>query len=113
MESLLGTSIAVFIGVTIILFGGAALMMGRAVGATWRPAWHCVGYGLMLGVADRFLIFALFGGDGLSLTGLAIDTGLIIAIALLARRVTQVNRMIGQYPWMYERTGLLGWREKA
>lgn len=113
MASLLGTSLAVFIAVTLVLFGGAALMMGRAVGVTWRPAWLCVFYGAMLGVVDRFLIFALFGGDGLSLSGWAIDTGVIVAVALLAQRVTQANRMVAQYPWLYQRAGLLNWRNKA
>ncbi|MGH6881306.1 MAG: DUF6867 family protein, partial [Hypericibacter sp.] len=46
MEFILGESIPVFIGLTIILFGGASFMMGQALGETWRPAWQNVVYGM-------------------------------------------------------------------
>ena len=113
MEALLGTTIPVFVGVTVILFGGAAAMMGRAVGGTWRPPWQCVFYGLMLGITDRFVIYALFDGDGLSISGLIIDGAIIIGFALFAHRVTLVHRMVAQYPWLFERAGPLSWRPKG
>jgi hypothetical protein len=31
----------------------------------------------------------------------------------LAFRLTRVRRMVSQYPWIYERDGLLGWRERS
>jgi hypothetical protein len=40
MQDILGSSLPVFIGVTLILFGGAAIMTGHALAGTWRPAWH-------------------------------------------------------------------------
>ena len=48
MTALLGTSVAVFIGLHVILLGGAGFMTGNAVASTWRPAWQVVFYGLLL-----------------------------------------------------------------
>ena len=36
----------------------------------------------------------------------------IIAFALFAFRVTQVRKLVAQYPWLYERNGPFAWREK-
>lgn len=99
------TSIPVFIGLTLILFGGCAFMTGQALASTWRPAWQVIPYALMLGAADRFLGFALFGGELLSLAGWLLDGAVLVVIGLLAWRLTQVRRMTDQYPWLYVRTG--------
>jgi len=37
----------------------------------------------------------------------------LVPIASFAYRVTLARKMVAQYPWMYERAGLLSWREKA
>jgi len=34
------------------------------------------------------------------------------AIAAFAYRLTRVRQMVQQYPWLYERKGLLGWEER-
>ncbi len=36
------------LGVSLVLFGFAAFLMGQAIAETWRPAWQNVGYGLLL-----------------------------------------------------------------
>lgn len=113
MEQLTGNSVAVFIGVTCILAGGAAWMTGQALAATWRPAWQAMAYALLLTLADRFLIFALFEGELLSLPGFALDAAVLMAIALAAHRITLVAQMVKQYPWLYERHGLLSWRRRG
>ena len=105
-------SIPVFVGVTIIFMGGCAFMTGQAVANTWRPLWHVLAYCLGLGAADRFLSFALFGAPLLSLAGYLLDTALLAAIAAAAWRATRARRMCLQYPWLYERVGLFGWRER-
>ncbi len=109
---MIGGSWAVFIGVTLVLFGGAAFMTGQALGATWRPVWQVIVYGALLGVADRLLGFLLFGRSLLSVPGYLIDAAVLIAIALIAYRLTRVSKMLSQYPWLFERTGLFGWRER-
>jgi hypothetical protein len=108
---LLGASWPVFIGVTVVVFGGAAMLMGQALAATWRPAWQNIVYGGLLGLADRFFIFALFGGDLLLLVPFLVNSAVIMAIALLGYRVTLAHRMVAQYPWLYRRNGLFGWRD--
>ncbi len=113
MEQLIGNSLAVFIGVTCVLAGGAAWMTGLALASNWRPAWQAVGYALLLALADRFLIFALFEGQLLSLAGFALDAAVLIGIALAAHRLTLAGQMVKQYPWLYERQGLLSWRRRS
>lgn len=106
-------SIPVFIGVTVIFMGGCAFMTGQAVSSTWRPLWQVLAYALLLGAADRFLVFALFGGPLLSLGGYVLDTAVIAAIAASAWRATRARRMCLQYPWIYERVGLFSWRQRV
>jgi hypothetical protein len=107
------SNIYVFIGLTVCLFGGAAFLMGQAIGETWRPMWQCVAYGLLLGCADRFFANALFAEDMVSIAGYAIDSAVLVGIALFAARLTRARRMVSQYPWLYERTGPLSWRAKG
>lgn len=112
MIPLLGTSLPVFIGVTVFIAGGAAFMTGQALSANWRPVWQAVGYSLLLGFADRFIVFSLFGGELLSLSGYVIDTAVIMSVTLLSYRLTRARSMVTQYPWIYERAGPFGWRER-
>ena len=107
---LLGTSIWVFVGITVIVIGFAAFMTGQASANTWKPAWHTIIYCLLLGFTDRFLIFALFDGELLSPTGYLVDSTVLIAISLFAYRLTKARKMVGQYPWLYRRSGLFGWK---
>ncbi len=112
MESLVGTTWPVSIGITVVIMGFAAAMIGQGLANAWSPVWHVVLYDILLGGADRFLVWGLFEGELFLLSGYLIDTVVLIAISLLAFRLTQVNRMITQYPWLYERAGLFAWRDK-
>jgi len=111
-QQLLGTTYPVFIGVTLIFMCGCAVLMGREVARAWRPAEQIVPYALLLGVADRLVIFAMFGGEWRSPSGFAIDTGLILFAALIAHRLTLAAQMVRQYPWLYRRFLLFGWRKR-
>jgi hypothetical protein len=113
MQALLGTSLGVFIGLTVIIAGGAAIMTGRALADGWQPAWMVVAACFGLTIADRFLVYALFQGELLSLSGFVIDFLVLVALALLAWRITGVRKVVNQYPWRYERTSLFAYREKA
>ena len=112
MESLVGTSVPVFLGVTVVLFGGAAWMTGRALALNWKPLWQVVPYGLLLAIGARFLSYALFQGRLLSLSGYCIAGMVLLLVLLLAYRLHHVGQIVRQYPWLYERHGLLAWREK-
>lgn len=113
MVELLGTSWPVFIGMTIILMGFASFMTGQAVANIWHPMWQVVPYSLLLGCADRFLTWGLFDGQLLLLSGYIIDTLILMAIGALAYRLTLARKMVGQYPWLYERAGPFAWRRKG
>ena len=113
MQDIVGTTWPVFIGVTVILMGGASYMTGQALAGRWRPEWQILPYGALLGLADRFLVYALFDGELLSLSGYVVDTGLIGLIAFAAYRKTRARKMVTQYPWLYQRHGLFNWRERS
>lgn len=99
-----------FLVVTVFLGCGASFLMGQALASTWRPHWQLFVYSAILGLADRFLNFALFEGLLLSPTGYVSGTVLIFAMAVFAYRVTRARMMVRQYPWLYARTGLFSWR---
>ena len=62
---------------------------------------------------DKYKFWGLFEGQLFLLSGYLIDTAVLPAICLFAYRVTQASKMVSQYPWVYERNGLLGWRKKG
>lgn len=113
MEALLGTTVPVFIGLTVILFGGAGFLTGQALANGWQVGWKLVPYSLLLTCGDRFLVYGLFDGELLSVTGYIIDFMVILALSLTAYRLTKARKMVSQYPWIYERDGLFGWRERG
>ncbi|MGH9173324.1 MAG: DUF6867 family protein [Vicinamibacterales bacterium] len=113
MQALLGSSPGVFLGLTVIIIGGTAIMTGRALADGWKSPWQVVFACFGLALTDRFLVYALFGGELLSLSGFLIDFVVITALALVAHRLTVVHKIVAQYPWRYERESLLSYREKS
>ena len=99
--------------VTGVLGGGAAFLAGRAIAQTWRPFWNVLLYMAMLGGGVRFVHFALFEGTLLSPASYLADTLYLIIVGSLAWRMTRAAQMATQYHWLYERTSLLTWRERA
>lgn len=93
-------SFGVFLLVTVILGGGCAWLSARAIAQTWRPWWHLVLYMLVLGFAVRFVHFALFGGTLLSPYYYAVDSAILIAIALAGFRSTRRHQMARQYGFL-------------
>ena len=112
MQNVLGSSVAVFISVTVVLFGAVSWMTGRALAMTWKPIWLVLPYGLMMGLGARFLTYALFEGRLLSVSGYLLTTLVLFLVLGLAYRLHRVGHVVRQYPWLYERHGLLSWREK-
>jgi len=106
-------SFGVFLLVTIILGGGAALLAGRAIAATWRPAWQVIGYSLILAGAVRFIHFSLFGGTLLSLHYFLVDAIFCMGFASLGFRAARQSQMVRQYRWLNESLGLMRWRRKV
>ena len=101
-----------FLGVTIVLFGFTAFLMGQAVAETWRPLWQNIAYGFLLALGNHFIDCSLFDKDWTSLPHYLLDAVWIIIVALFAYRITLARKMVSQYPWLYERAGPLSWRER-
>ncbi len=112
MIGLIGTTLAVFIGVTVMLMGFAAYMTGQAMANNWKPMWQLAAYCVLMGFADRFLTWALFQGDGMLVSGYVVDTVVLLIIGLFSYQLNKARRMTAQYPWIYERAGLFSWRER-
>ncbi len=106
-----GESMVPILLVTGLLGGGAAWLSGRALARAWRPWWQVVVAAVLLGAAARFIHYALFQGELLSAASYGCDTLVFLIVGLLAWRITRASQMVRQYPWLYARTGPLGWRE--
>jgi hypothetical protein len=106
-------SIWLFLLVTVIVGGWAAWRAGKAVAGAWKPAWTLVPYMMILGLAVRFIHFALFEGTLLTVQYYIVDVAVITACALLGWRHERAGAMARQYAFAFERTGSFGWRRKA
>jgi hypothetical protein len=105
-------SFGVFLLITVILGGGAALLAGRAIAETWRPWWQAIGYSFILGGAVRFFHFSLFGGTLLSGHYFLVDSAVCMAFGFLGFRAARAAQMITQYRWINEAQGRLRWRRR-
>lgn len=108
-EAILSKSIAVFV-ILGLVFGLCSWLAGQSAARGWRSLQVAVGYAVLIALADRFLLFALRDASLLDPAGFAIAVVVFPAIAALAFRWNQVDMMVSQYPWLYERAGPLGWR---
>jgi hypothetical protein len=95
-----GDRLPSFLLVTVILGGGAAWLAGRAIAQTWRPWWSIGVYMLILGLAVRFCHYALFAGTLLSPYYYAVDTIILILMAILGFRGTRDAQMARQYGFL-------------
>jgi hypothetical protein len=113
METILGESVTVFVGLTLFLFGFAAFLTGQNQASSWKPVRNVILYSVLLGLGQRFLAFALFEEPLVAPVGFVVNTLVIMAIAVLAWRMRIARKMANQYPWLYERSGPFSWREKS
>jgi len=98
---------------TVIMGGGAAYMAGQALAQGWKSILLLVFYMLLFTAGLRFLDYALFESELLSFKYYLSHGLIVMAIALLGYRLKRVSQMVTQYPWLYERSSPLGWRNKA
>ena len=101
-----------FVLVTLVIGGWLAFMTGKACAETWRDVPQTVVYVLVLGLAVRFVHFALFHGTLFSARFYIADTVLLMIIALAAWRATRTRMMTTQYWWLYQRTGPFSFAER-
>jgi hypothetical protein len=89
-----------FLFVTVMLAGSAAYMTGRSMANAWHGLGHLVGYMVLLGLATRFIHFALFQGTLLSLHYYIVDLIVLLVIGFLGFRVTRAKQMARQYGFL-------------
>lgn len=102
----------VFVLTTLLLGGAAAFASGRAVADSWGNPLLLVLYAFLLGLAVRFIQYAIFEQPLLPLIAYLIDTAVLLAIAFVGFRLRRTVQMIRTYPWLYEKTSPLSWRVK-
>ena len=105
-----------FLIFTVILGGAGAWATGRAFAGTWRSAWLLPAALVALAIAVRFLHYALTGTemfpaqeDLLSVPYFIVALVIGALFAGLGYRKRRVEQMTGQYPWIFGRSGTLGW----
>ncbi len=96
--------------VTVVLGAGCALLAGRAIALTWRSIWVAVIAMIPMGLAVRFVHFALFNEALLQPQTYLLETAILIVVACLSFQRTRARQMVKQYYWLYEPSGPLGWR---
>jgi hypothetical protein len=96
----------------IVLVGPASFATGQAVATIWRPLQQVVFYSALLSAGLRFFDYALAGGELWSAGGFLLGWLVQFGFAAFAYRLTRVRQMVRQYPWLYQRKGLLGWEQR-
>ncbi|MFC7051655.1 DUF6867 family protein [Hansschlegelia quercus] len=106
-------SLGEFVFVTLILGGGAAWLAGRGVALSWDSMSKAAVWMLPLAAVVRFIHYALFSGNLLTLHFFIVDLVVLIAMAVAGWRVTRTSQMTRQYDWLYDRAGPFSWRPKS
>ncbi|HYC25782.1 MAG TPA: hypothetical protein VEC58_07075 [Roseiarcus sp.] len=101
----------IFLLLTVVLGGAAAIASGRALAKTWSPAWLIAPYMAVLSAAVRFLHFALYQEELLSLQYYIVTLVIALAAAYGGYRAMRAGQMATQYSWAFEKAGL-NWRAR-
>ena len=109
-QAILSESVPVFV-ILAVVFGGCSWLAGQSAARGWKPLPVALGYAALIALADRFLLYALRDASLLDPVGFALALVMFVSIAALAYQWNQVDMMVSQYPWLYERAGPLSWRE--
>ena len=111
--ALVGSTLGDFIFVSLILGGGAAYLTGQGVAREWGQPVNLIAWSLAIAFGTRFLHYALFDGLFIAPLGYLLDAALFWLVSNAAFRMTRAAKMVAQYPWLYERSGLFTWRQKT
>ena len=101
-----------FIFMTFILFGWCSYQLGKAMANTWQSISLMIFYVLLLTAFDRFLLFALFEQELLSVVMFLIDFITLSLISLVSYKIAKTSYMVSQYPWKYQKSGFFSYKNK-
>ena len=94
-----------------ILGAAAAFATGRALAKGWSPLWLILPYMLIFSAAVRFLHFALFQEELLSIHYYIVTLVILLVVAWLSYKAMRAQQMATQYSWAYEKVGM-NWRPR-
>lgn len=106
-------SFLLFALISILMGGWAAWRAGRAIAQAWKPALALVPAALALGLAVRFLHFALFQGTLLSLHFWLVDSACALVFAVLGWRFERAGAMARQYAFAFKKVGPFAFSRKV
>ena len=101
-----------FLLMTLTLFGWCSYQLGKAMANTWQSISLMIFYVLLLTSFDRFLLFALFEQELLSVVMFLIDFITLSLISLISYRIAKISYMVSQYPWKYQKSGFFSYKNK-
>ncbi|WP_416795620.1 DUF6867 family protein [Ciceribacter azotifigens] len=97
----------------VLLLGfWTAWRTGKAVAEGWQHYPTVIVYTLLLGVAMRFLHYALFQGPFINPFYYVIDVAVLLVFATAGYRVRRTRQMVDNYYWLYEKTSAFSWKNK-
>ena len=89
----------IYLLVTLLLGATTAYVSGKSIAETWRPLWQALVYALVIGLAVRFIHFALFNEVFVSARNYAIDCVPLLAAAIAGFMLARRRQMRAQYGW--------------
>ena len=90
----------IFLLVSVFMGASTAYVSGRAIAETWRPFWHGIVYALIIGLAVRFIHFALFEEVLLSVRNYVMDCIFLVAAGSIGYIRTRQQQMRHQYAFL-------------
>jgi hypothetical protein len=102
-----------FILLTLILGGAGAIASGRAIAGSWKSFVILPVYMVVMAAAVRFLHYALFQEELLSVPGFVVALVVTLLGAAFGYRARRAEQMATQYSWIYTRSGPLGWKSRT
>jgi hypothetical protein len=97
----------------VVLIGfWTAWRTGKAVAEGWNGISTVVGYTLLLGVAMRFMHYALFQGPFISPFYYVLDVVLLLIFSIAGFRIRRTRQMVQNYYWLYEPTSTFSWKKR-
>ncbi len=102
-----------FILLTLVLGGAGAIASGRAIAGSWKSYLVLPFYMVILSGVIRFLHYALFQEDLLSISGYVVALVFTLLCAGFGYRSCRAEQMATQYSWLYAKSGPLGWSAKG
>jgi hypothetical protein len=101
----------IFLLLTVIIGGAAAIAGGRALAKTWSPAWLLAPYMAILSCAVRFLHFALYQEELLSIQFWVVTFVIVLAAGFGGYRSMRARQMATQYSWAFQKSWL-NWKPR-